>query len=113
MRQRSALGTLMVLAVVAAACASPAPVTPPPSSTLPQPSASIPPANPASPAPSAPPPAPTPSPIGSPGQGPAGVPVLDAKVTQDRHTPALFSVAFVTGSTGWAGGDGVILGTTG
>lgn len=115
MRRRSALRALVVLAVVVAGCASPTVATPAPSSSPEpgEPSASPLASSQASPTPSAPLTiAPSSAPVGSPGQGPAGVPVQDATVKQKAQPPALFSVAFVNVSTGWAGGDDVIIGTT-
>jgi hypothetical protein len=54
----------------------------------------------------------TSTPEPSPGQGPPDATTVAATVRQNTLPPALSSVAFVNVATGWAGGSGVILGTT-
>jgi photosystem II stability/assembly factor-like uncharacterized protein len=54
----------------------------------------------------------TASPTGPIGSTPTIVRTIDASVQAAPITPALYSVTFVDAATGWAGGAGVILGTT-
>jgi photosystem II stability/assembly factor-like uncharacterized protein len=114
MRRRPALRATVVLALIVAGCASqPIPTSttspsPPPVQASVAPSASAAPSATPSAGPTV---APSETPVGSAGAGPPGVPVENATVKQTAKQPALVSVAFVDPATGWAGGDGVLLGT--
>ncbi len=106
-RARRRLGTLSIplaASLLLTGCGSVAP----PTASTPTPSVAVATSSPSSSST----PLPISSPEGSPGQGPPGALTVDATVQAAALPPALFSVVFINTASGWAGGTGVILGTT-